>query len=40
MKQNINSKIGKTKYDFKIIKNNGTLDNDAPLLFSFSNFRM
>lgn len=26
--------------DFRIVKNNGALDNDAPLLFTFSNFKM
>lgn len=27
-------------YDFRIVKNNGTLDDDVPLLFTFSNFKM
>lgn len=26
--------------DFRIVKNNGVLDKDAPLLFTFSNFKM
>lgn len=26
--------------DFRIVKNNGTLDDDVPLLFTFSNFKM
>ena len=29
-----------SRQDFRIVKNNGVLDKDAPLLFTFSNFKM
>ena len=40
MKEFIKTSVISSGYDFQIIKNNGTLDDDVPLLFTFSNFKI
>lgn len=40
MKRLVKTPVIPSGYDFRIVKNNGTLDDDVPLLFTFSNFKM
>ena len=40
MKGFVKTPVIPSGYDFRIVKNNETLDDDGPLLFTFSNFKM